>query len=135
MPSGSSVDEGKTVRMLVPPSGTMELLPGKFVVMKGEDGRKEIRLKLPKGAEKKEFTIGRKSIPDTNPYSHIQLKVDTVSRDQAKIACANGKYTLTNVSNVNPTSVNGRPLGENESLELKNGDMIGMGEVEIKYEA
>jgi hypothetical protein len=136
-PNSSSVDEGKTIKLIRPPKDTMKLLPGKFVVMKGEDSKKEIRFQIPKDAVTKEFTFGRQNIPDQNPYGHIQIKDETrtVSNIQAKLYCTDKGYTLINISGVNPTEVSGRELKVNESVDLKDGDLIVMGLVEFKYEA
>jgi len=128
------VEEGKTVVMKRPPEGTMKLIPGKFVVLKGDDLMKEIRFQLPNDMTTKEFTFGRQEIPDQNPYGHVQLKAKTVSRIQAKLIYTDKGFMLINNSTVNPTAINGRSLKENESVNLNDGDVISMGEVEFKYE-
>jgi len=129
------LDEGKTIVMKRPPEGTMKLLPGKLIVLKGEDVSKEIRFQVPKDASTKEFTFGRQEISDQNPYGHIRLKEQTVSSIQAKLLYTGKGYLLTNNSTVNPTMVNNKALNANETVELKDGDKIKMGEVEFKYEA
>ena len=65
----------------------------------------------------------------------MQLKAPTVSKLQAKLIYANNGFTLVNYSTVNPTTVNGKTLAENESVPLSSGDTVAMGEVEFKYEA
>ncbi len=128
-------DSGKTIVMKRPPEGTMKLIPGKFIVLRGEDSRKEIRFQLPKEQISKEITFGRQAISEQNPYGHVQLKAPTVSKLQAKLIYANNGFTLVNYSTVNPTTVNGKTLAENESVPLSSGDTVAMGEVEFKYEA
>jgi hypothetical protein len=33
----------------------------------------------------------------------------------------------------NPTTVNSKPLAENESVLLSDGDIVGMGSLEVKF--
>jgi len=128
-------DVGKTVVMKKAPPGTLKLLPGKFIVLKGEEVHKEIRFQIPKDQTKKEFTFGRQEIPDQNPYGHIQLKEGSVSRLHAKVIYTPDGVSLVNYSTVNPTTLNTTSLAENETVNLKDGDIITMGAVEFKYEA
>ena len=128
-------DVGKTVVMKKAPPGTLKLLPGKFIVLKGEEVHKEIRFQIPKDQTKKEFTFGRQEIPVQNPYGHIQLKESSVSRLHAKVIYAPDGVSLINYSTVNPTTLNTTSLAENETVNLKDGDIITMGAVEFKYEA
>jgi hypothetical protein len=122
----ASVIEGSTIKMSVPPPGTLKLLPGRFEVESGDDTIKEIRFYKTKNQQETEITFGRGEGPN---YSHIQLKPLTVSTRQAKLIWTNGKYTLINYSPVNPTVVNGTALEKEGSVTIAEGNKIEMGEV------
>jgi hypothetical protein len=126
---------GKTVVMKKAPPGTLKLLPGKFIILKGDETHKEIRFQIPKDQTTREFTFGRQEIPDQNPYGHIQLKEGTVSRLHAKVIYSPDGVSLINYSTVNPTTVNKKALVENETVKLEDGDIITMGEAEFQYGA
>jgi FHA domain len=126
---------GKTVIMKKAPPGTLRLLPGKFIILRGDETHKEIRFQVPKDQTTKEFTFGRQEIPDQNPFGHIQLKEGTVSRLHAKVIYTPDGVSLINYSTVNPTTVNKKELMENETVRLEDGDIITMGEVEFQYGA
>ncbi len=132
MPEPAETLEGATIKMHAPPPGTLKLLPGYFEVVAGDPKLKEIRLYKTSGQTEIETTIGR--LPG-EPYKHIQLKLPTVSRKQAKLVFSNGKYTLINYAPEasNPTKINGMEMSVNESHPLEEGDRIGMGEVELVY--
>ncbi|MBN1423969.1 FHA domain-containing protein [Candidatus Fermentibacteria bacterium] len=132
MPKPQEIIEGHTIKMHAPPPGTLKLLPGFFEVAAGEPQLKEIRLYKTSGQTEIETTIGRNP---GEPYKHIQLKLPTVSRQQAKLVFSNGRYTLINYApdSSNPTEVNGSPMGVNESRILEEGDRIRMGELELVY--
>lgn len=132
IPKPEAVVEGSTIKMAVPPEGTLKLLPGRFIVLSGDDKIREIRFYKTKAQEECEVTFGRAS---GKPYSHIQLKPMTVSAKHAKLVYAGGKFTLINYSRTNPTKVNGVELPENGSVELKEGDRIEMGEMLFEFEA
>lgn len=132
LPQPESFIEGKTIKMAVPPEGTLKLLPGRFVVLSGDDNIKEIRFYKTKAQEECEITFGRAS---GKPFSHIQLKPMTVSALHAKVVYNVGKFTLINYSKTNPTKVNGQELKENESVELKDGARIEMGEIVFEFQA
>jgi hypothetical protein len=122
--------EGKTVKMAVPPAGTLKLLPGKLITISGEDKVKEIRFYKTKAQDENEITFGRAS---GRAYNHIQLKSMTVSAKQAKLIYAGGKFTLINYSSTNPSRVNDVDLEVNGSAELKDGDKVEMGEVAFEF--
>jgi pSer/pThr/pTyr-binding forkhead associated (FHA) protein len=127
-------DEGKTVQLKRSQDDTMRLLPGKFIIVKGDEVNREIRLYVPKTAQKEiNFTVGSLPIPDLNPFSHIRIDAKTVSRRQAELHFDGSTYALTNLSTVNNTIVNGRTLGENEKITISDNDLIIMGEVEFRF--
>ena len=122
--------KGDTIRLYSPPPGTMKLLPGCLEVAAGEKVLREVRFFLPKGRQEAEFTFGRAA---GKPYVHIQLEHGTVSSRQAKLFFADNSYRLINYSTTNSTKVNERELGENESVQLGDGDVIEMGVVKFVY--
>ena len=83
--------------------------------MPGEEGRTEV-------------TFGRQ---EGQPYRHIQLKVPSVSRVQARVRISDGKYEIMNESQTNPTRVNGRTTSGWTSLS--NGDTLEMGEASFVF--
>lgn len=130
IPEPEEVLEGDTIKMAMPPSGTLKMLPGRLTVLAGDDKIKEIRFFKTKAEEESEITFGRAS---GKPYTHIQLKPQSVSAKQAKIIYAGRKFTLINYSKTNPTHVNDVELEENGMMELNDGDKIQMGEVILEF--
>ena len=130
----AQVVEGKTIKMQVPPPGTLKLLPGRFEVTSGEDTVKEIRFFRPKGQTKAEITFGRAKGP---AYTHVQLKPMTVSSRQAKITFEGETFRLINYpgKESNPTRINDREMAVEESITLKPNDKISMGEIDFVYRA
>lgn len=123
---------GTTVKIHRPPAGTLKILPGHFEVVAGEGELKEIRFyKLPTQAVP-EVTFGRLAGP---PYSHVQLNLPTVSGRQAKLTLDQRSWKLTNFAppTSNPTRVNGRDLGVDETVTLTEGDRVEMGEVVLLF--
>lgn len=128
-------NRGEQVRVTAPPApppGTLKVLPGRFRLLGGVNGRasEEIRVYQEPGQLEAEVTFGRGT---GKKYQHIQLDSQTVSQKQAKVLFSNGQYQLINYSTSNPTTVNGTTLGVNQSAELNDGDRIVMGEVEMEY--
>jgi len=130
IPEPEEVLEGSTIKMSVPPPGTLKLLPAKFVVLEGDEKIKEIRFYKEPGKTEAEITFGRAAGPN---YSHVQLKPLTVSAKHAKLIYSGDKFILINYSRTNPTKVNGVDLPENGSTELKDGDKIEMGEMVFEF--
>jgi hypothetical protein len=133
-PDPGEIIEGATIKMHAPPPNTLKLLPGSFEVVAGDPEVEEIRLYRTSPDPEIETTVGR--LPG-EPYRHIQLKLQTVSRKQAKLVFSNGEYSLINYApeTSNPTRINGREMAVNESRVLEEGDRIQMGEVELIYHA
>ncbi len=131
-PAPQQVIEGRTIKMHAPPPNTIKLLPGYLEVLSGDDAVKEIRFYKLKGEAVPETTFGRAA---GRPYVHIQLKPMTISSRQAKLSFDQGQVKLTNFASneSNPTKVNGRDLGVDEMVVLKDGDRIDMGEVAFKF--
>ncbi len=130
LPKPAKVIDGKTIVIAEAPAGTLKLLPGRFEVLNGDDTIREIRFYKTRHQGETEITFGREVEPD---YSHIQLKPRTVSGKHAKLVWTNGKYSLFNYSDVNPTTVNGEPMAKEASVVLEPGCRIEMGEVAFIY--
>jgi len=77
-----------------------------------------------------EFTIGRGKGCD------IQLKPQTVSRNQAKLVYANGQFYITNYVSAqkNPTMVDGYEMAKGKQMPLDDGAEIQMGEVRMQLQ-
>jgi hypothetical protein len=134
LPAPIETVEGKTIKLQVPPPGTLKLLPGRFEVVAGDDKVKEIRFYKPKGRTTAEITFGRAKGP---AYSHVQLTPMTVSSRQAKVVFDNGRVYLVNYAGAesNPTRLNGREMAIEESATLQPEDTVAMGEIEFRFKA
>jgi hypothetical protein len=126
--------EGHTIKISVPPEGTLKLLPGRLVVVAGDDTVKEISFYRVKGQSTPEVTFGRVEGP---PYTHVQLKKMTVSSRQAKLTYLDNQWVLTNFAppTSNPTRHNGGDLAVDGQVKLSDGDKIEMGEVKFEFRA
>lgn len=133
-PMPSPTADMKTVKIQASPK-TMKFIPGTLTVLSGEDQGKSFRIAGYPTPDGSEVTIGRESVSGERAYAHIQLNdpKQTVSRKQACIIEKGGKIRIQNLSSVNLTKVDGRELQPNESAELKNGSVIQMGFMELKY--
>lgn len=130
IPEPEEVLEGTTIKMAVPPAGTLKMLPGRLIILEGDEKIKEIRFFKTKAEEESEITFGRAA---GKPYTHIQLKPMSVSAKQAKLIYAGKKFTLINYASTNPTLVNDIELEENGMVEINEGDKIRMGEVLFEF--
>jgi hypothetical protein len=116
-----------------PPSsieGTLQLLPGRFEVVAGMDGGRDIRfVRGPGGVP--EITLGRMEGPS---YRHVQLPAQTVSRMHARMRFESGHWHIANLSPTNPLVVNGEPLdADGQSHVLGEGDRVELGEVVLRF--
>ena len=123
--------QGARVEFHQPADGTLQFIPGRLEIVEGEDQqRHEIRF-VKSFSGPTEVTFGRNA---GEPYRHVQLHSQTVSRLHAKMAFANGVWTLTNLSETNPTILNSTPLAEPDGTRaLHEGDTIEMGEVIFRF--
>lgn len=130
-PAPEQIIEGRTIKLHAPPPNTVKMMPGWFEVVSGDEVVKQIRFyKL--GDQHEETTFGRAT---GRPYVHVQLKAATVSSRQAKVAFDGATAKLTNFASgeSNPTKVNGRNLGVNETVSLSEADQVEMGEVNLMF--
>jgi len=130
-PAPEQIIEGRTIKLHAPPPNTVKMLPGWFEVVSGDEVVKQIRFyKI--GDQGDETTFGRST---GRPYVHVQLKAPTVSSRQAKVAFEGSDAKLTNFASAdsNPTKFNGRELGVNEIVALKENDRVEMGEINLMF--
>jgi len=124
---------GETIKIQVPPQGTLKVLNGRMEIIEGETELKEIRFYSLPNHTSQEFSFGRNT---GAPYQHIQISHPTVSRDQARILHNNGAYTIINKADPvskNATKLNGIDIPLNEAKSLKDGDKITMGVITMIY--
>ncbi|HEU4628148.1 MAG TPA: FHA domain-containing protein [Gemmatimonadaceae bacterium] len=126
--AGREVADGATVRIQRPAEDTVQVLPGRLEVVEGEEQR-EIRFVRAWG-DVPEITIGRGTGPK---HRHLQLHSLTVSRAHARMRFEGERWKIVNLSETNPTLVNGTPLGLGETRLLSHGDRLELGEILLRF--
>ena len=146
----SHVTEYKTAKILPPKPIVLEdraeetanyrttkILPGKLIVLDDQNGTEEtevIYLMDPSGMG--EVEIGRES-PDATGGVRIKDKANTVSRRQARLvySAQTGEFRLVNLvgKDSNPTVINGRRMANQETVLLRNDDILEMGTIQLKF--
>lgn len=122
-----------TIRVQSAPAsdGTLQFLPGRFVVIEGVDMGQEVRFVRTPGPDGTSITFGRSDGPS---YRHVTLNAATVSRQHARISLEGRKWRLINLSKTNPVVLNGGALdGEGGSVLLNDGDRVEMGEIVFRF--
>lgn len=66
-----------------------------------------------------------------SPECHITIDDPLVSREHAKIFNHGDRIVLRDLGSRNGSKLNGEPVAANSDIELKNGDRIRLGNVEI----
>ena len=128
-PAPTAWEGGNVARTGRPPEGTLDVLPGRFVLEDGDE-KAEIRIFRTSPGDRVETTIGREEGP---AYRHIQLLASTVSAKHAKLVFDKGSYSIINYARTNPTKVNGEDLEENASRRLLDEDRLEIGGISITY--
>ena len=125
----------KTVKITLPAPMTMRYVPGELVLVSGDDKGKAFKIAGYPTAEGSIVTIGREEVTGERAYAHIQIdeKFHTVSRKQAELIWKDKKLYVKNLSDTNPTQVNGVELKSGKPLALKPGSTIRTGELEFEY--
>jgi hypothetical protein len=130
LPPSAAVDDFKTVKVYK----TTKVLPGTLVVMEG--GKETDIIYLSDQSGRGEIEIGRDS-PDVAGGIRVKDRTNTVSRRQARLVYSadTRDFRVVNLATEqsNPTTVNGKPLAANESVLLSEGDLVGMGSLEVKF--
>lgn len=128
--ASASSRESAQVHRLIPPGGTLQMLPGRLVLLEGEEAGREIRF-VRLGGNPQRITLGRNS---GRPYEHVQLKAQTVSRVHARMQYDEGRWYVENLSRTNPLVVNGRAVAAGGvPTALSEGDVIELGEVMCRF--
>ena len=123
--------DGRTVEM--PHGGRTPngYLPGRLEITGGPHRGEAIRFPRLDGGSSADYTLGRGEGP---PRTHIRLPVTTVSRQQARLRYEGGRWKLINLSQTNPTAVNGQVLHTPEGVRwLQDGDTVEMGELVLRF--
>lgn len=100
----------------------------------------ELRVTSPRGAwqqlvERTPLRIGRRD-PRRSHYPELDLAEHDrgiASRNHAIISLAAGTYQITDLGSTNGTFLNGTALPHHEPKNLRSGDRIKIGEVEIEF--
>lgn len=131
-PQGVPVN-GHTVKMVVPPPGTMQLLKGRFE-LPNDDKVKELRMYA-----KEVMIAGDRGqvLAGADQYRIILLKSPGVSSKQAKLIHDGAGWRVVNYADdsKNPTRVDGMPLRVEESKPLVDGSEIEFADVKVVYRA
>ena len=108
---------------------TLQLLPGRLEVITGMPTDSIRFIKQPGVTQS--VTLGRTR---GEPGTHVQIPSPTVSRMHVRMSFEGGRWTLENLSETNPVSINGRPAtGRGARCVLSEGDRIEMGEVAFHF--
>ena len=122
----------ETIRFHRPGEEVLQLLPGHLEVLAGETRHPEIRFVRVPG-EQPHLILGRN--PGHSPH-HVALHSSTVSRRHARLAYANGRWAVANLSETNPVVVNDEELSSIDAERpLVDGDRIELGEVVLRFHA
>ncbi|HEV7704909.1 MAG TPA: FHA domain-containing protein [Gemmatimonadaceae bacterium] len=110
----------------------VQVLPGHLEVEVCSNVGEAIRFMRVKG-EPADITIGAAEGPR---HRHIKLPAETISRTHARMQYQEGRWRITNLSQNNPTLVNGQELGSAARTRLlDDGDMIQIGEMLLRFRA
>ena len=128
-------DDFKTIKIFIDDPKTMKFIPGKLEIISGDDKGRTFLISGYPTPEGSVVTIGRENVIGDRRSAHIQLdkRFQTVSRKQAELIYKSGKLFARNVSDTNPTQVDGSELKVGQMAEVKPGSIIRTGELEFKY--
>lgn len=126
----ASQERAAEVHVLAPAGGTLQMLPGRLVIVEGEEAGREIRF-VRLGANPQRVTLGRSP---GRPYEHVQLRAATVSRMHARLQYDDGRWHVENLSRTNPLVLNGRAVAPGAPPHpLAEGDVLELGEVICRF--
>lgn len=126
------VAPGETIRFRRPVEEPVQLLPGRLEVVSGDTVHREIRfVRIP--GEPMQLILGREGGPSPQ---YVALKSGTVSRQHARLAFSNGRWSVSNLSKTNPVVVNEEELSHvSGERSLDDGDRLELGEVVLRFHA
>jgi len=107
---------------------------GRLVILSGEDEGKRVPVYGNPTPDGFETTIGREQISGDLGRAHIHFADPEISRRQARIVCSGGQFRLVNLSQTNPTQVDGRPVGVDEGVPVVPGTRIRFGNIETEFQ-
>jgi hypothetical protein len=122
----------ETVRFSRAVDQPVQLLPGRLEVLAGETRHREIRfVRIP--GEPLQLILGRDAGPSAQ---YVGLGSATVSRRHARLAYADGRWMVKNLSQTNPLVLNDDELSDTDAERpLVNGDRLELGEVVLRFHA
>jgi hypothetical protein len=122
----------ETVRFRRPVDEPVQLLPGRLEVVSGDPRHQEIRfVRIP--GRPAELILGR---DPGDSAQHVTLRSSTVSRQHARLAFANGRWAVSNLSLTNPVVLNDEELSARDGdRDLTDGDRLELGEVVLRFHA
>ena len=125
----------KTVRLTPSSPMTMKYVPGELVLVSGEDKGKAFKIAGFPTPEGSIVTIGREAVTGERAYAHIQIhdRFHTVSRKQAEFIWKDKKLFVKNLSETNPTQVDGAEVKSGKLVQVKPGSIVRTGELEFQY--
>jgi hypothetical protein len=83
-------------------------------------------------AEERIALVGNRARIGALPDNEIAIPAPSVSRFHAEIQIRGGDYRIVDLDSTNGTRINGAPIRE---AELRSGDRIRVGEIELVFEA
>jgi hypothetical protein len=127
----------KTVRITPADPMVTLYIPGELVLISGEDKGRSFRIAGFHTPEGSIVTIGREQVTGDRAFAHIQIdeRYHTVSRKQAELIWAANGLSVRNLSETNPTQVNGVKIERGKSVPLPPGAVMRTGELEFEYRA
>ena len=121
-------ETSETIRFYRPGEHTVQLLPGRLVVVAGA-GHREIRfVRIP--GQPPHLILGREA--GSSP-AHVGLGSPTVSRRHARLDYTNGQWEIRNLSETNPLVVNDELSDSDVARPLVDGDRLELGEVVLRF--
>ena len=120
----------ENIKILQIDDPTIKILPGHFVITKGENQGKYIPICF------SQITIGRTCPHDPANKIAIEDPTRTISRNQAILTYEEGSFYLENKadpSQKNCTVLNGNPMGKDEKRILSKDSIVSVGYVELKF--
>lgn len=120
----------ETVQFVRPTDEAVQLLPARLEVVSGMTPQQVIRFVRVPG-KPAEMILGRDT---ASSPQQVTLTSSTVSRRHARVAFADGRWLVTNLSRTNPVVLNDRALAEFEGPHpLLDGDRIELGDVVLRF--
>ena len=121
--------------------GFNEMIPGYLLILNGLHKGRKLALHGKRTGTRLSLTIGRdvpewrRHVDQNKQDVHLRIADEsrTLSRLQAEITYEAGKCYIRNLSNTNPTLINGLGLYGNQSAILEHKSIITAGNVQLQY--